>query len=499
MESKFTTDVFISYAHIDDATFIKGDDGWVTSFHTALQTRLGQVLGEQVNIWRDNEQLQGNDMFADKIINQFEHTAIMVSVITPRYVKSEWCNREVDEFIRIANTNHSIRIKDKLRIFKVLKTPVPLELQPAAIRDTLGYEFYTKNHVTKLETELSLESETRNQYKAVLERLAWDIKGVLEQLRKLEAERIRLENRTPEEIAAEKAEAEQKKEEARLAEEARKAEEERLANKVRLAEEKKRIKKEEEERKKEEERIKIQKENDRIRKEEVARKKEEERLKALKIDLDSKPENAVYSAVKYSIGVLLFIAGLFYLFGRDSKPAPEPKPEPLVRTIPAWTILIKAADKNRINNATTLIENIHNNLKPNTVNYEDNEALKNRISRPRMVLNSSDFPNYTSVRSTTVNNIGISYSKPVSCTILKKGNIYYFERTKSILQKSGQFYYKDKTSYVYLGGTGIGSGPLQEYNTPSGEAGLLFQNEPNKLLLLIPKESSYTLLEFEKE
>lgn len=497
MESKFTTDVFISYAHIDDATFIKGDDGWVTSFHTALQTRLGQVLGEQVNIWRDNEQLQGNDMFADKIINQFEHTAIMISVITPRYVKSEWCNREVDEFIRIANTNHSIRIKDKLRIFKVLKTPVELELQPAAIRDTLGYEFYTKNHITKLETELSLESETRNQYKAVLERLAWDIKGVLEQLRKLEAERIRIANRTPEEIA----ESERLKEEKRLAEEARLAEElrlaeekrlseqKRLAEKVRIAEEKKR-KKEEEEKKKADEKKKALKETARLEKLE-----EQKRIDAVKINLASKPENSFYTAIKYGLIVILAIGGLVYLFDKDPKTEPQPdKP----KTISVWSLMIQPDDKKRIDNVSQLVDWVHDNMRTNAINFNQNEDFRSGLKSPRLSINRADFSNYTTVRMIVVGTEGINYYLPSKCKIENRGNNYYFETSSDLNIRSGFFYFNNKETFIYLGGITPANNIPKNYSSPNNEAGILFQISQDKLLMLIPKDNYYTLLEFSK-
>ena len=143
----FTVDVFISYAHIDDETFIPGEKGWITTFHNALEKRLAQQLGERVQIWRDIERLEGNDMFAEKIVSQFSKTAIMISVITPRYIKSEWCIKEVNEFVRVAESNIGVRVNDKLRIFKVIKTPVEINLHPKELQGTLGYNFYTKHHI----------------------------------------------------------------------------------------------------------------------------------------------------------------------------------------------------------------------------------------------------------------------------------------------------------------------------------------------------------------
>ena len=46
----------------------------------------------RLSIWRANK-LQGNDMFADEILEQFDKTAVLVSVLSPRYMKSEWCTQ----------------------------------------------------------------------------------------------------------------------------------------------------------------------------------------------------------------------------------------------------------------------------------------------------------------------------------------------------------------------------------------------------------------------
>ena len=92
---QFPTDIFISYAHIDDESLIQNQKGWISEFHRALDIRLAQLLGRRPVIWRDDS-LQGNDVFDKQIVDQFSKVAIMISIITPRYVKSDWCIKEVD-------------------------------------------------------------------------------------------------------------------------------------------------------------------------------------------------------------------------------------------------------------------------------------------------------------------------------------------------------------------------------------------------------------------
>jgi hypothetical protein len=84
----FEDDIFISYAHIDNKPLTEGQKGWISHFHEALDIRLAQLLGAETKIWRDPE-LRGNDFLADKLIGHLPKIAILVSVISPRYINSE--------------------------------------------------------------------------------------------------------------------------------------------------------------------------------------------------------------------------------------------------------------------------------------------------------------------------------------------------------------------------------------------------------------------------
>jgi hypothetical protein len=66
-------------------------------------------------------------------------------VLSPRYVKSEWCRKELQEFIRAAERSGGVFINSKSRIFKVVKFPVPRDQHPAEIEGLLGYEFFRED------------------------------------------------------------------------------------------------------------------------------------------------------------------------------------------------------------------------------------------------------------------------------------------------------------------------------------------------------------------
>jgi hypothetical protein len=138
-------DVFISYAHIDDQPMMEGQRGWISQFHRSLEVRMAQLLGQELKIWRDPK-LQGSDLFDEALVRQFSDSKVLVSVLTPRYLRSEWCRRELEEFVRVATTSGGITADNKSRIFKVVKTPVAPQEIPPTLADLLsrllGFEFY---------------------------------------------------------------------------------------------------------------------------------------------------------------------------------------------------------------------------------------------------------------------------------------------------------------------------------------------------------------------
>jgi len=179
----FENDIFISYAHIDNQPLVKDTDGWVSQFHHALEVRVDQLRGIKSKVWRDLK-LQGNDFFDDTIIDQLPNVAVLVSVMTPRYVHSEWCTKELDEFCHASAKTGGLRFGDKTRIFKVLKTPVPINEHPDNIRNVLGYEFYVIDPNSGRARELNevFGGEAEREFWVKLDDLAQDLCQLLDQL-----------------------------------------------------------------------------------------------------------------------------------------------------------------------------------------------------------------------------------------------------------------------------------------------------------------------------
>ena len=175
----FENDVFISYAHLDDEPLVDGEPGWITELHAVLEKRLAMLLGERPRIWRDPE-LRGNQVFDDAIAHGFAGAALFLPVVTPRYVRSDYCQKELSEFCRKALEEGGLGVEDRSRILKVMKTPVEVDEQPPPMNRVLGYDFYRIEPERHRLRELRLRSvDDRERFLGVLEDLAQEIKEAL--------------------------------------------------------------------------------------------------------------------------------------------------------------------------------------------------------------------------------------------------------------------------------------------------------------------------------
>ena len=183
---KFARQIFISYAHLDNQPLTADQAGWVSLFHATLQTLLSQRLGAQVDIWRDDK-LRGNDVFSDEILDQLAGTALFVSILTPRYLKSEWCTKEIRSFCQQAEAERSLVVDNKARIIKVLKLPIDAEQAlPPAVGQLLGYEFYEFDEAdhTPRELDPAYGEKPRQAFLRKANKLAWDLAAQITELQR---------------------------------------------------------------------------------------------------------------------------------------------------------------------------------------------------------------------------------------------------------------------------------------------------------------------------
>jgi hypothetical protein len=176
---KFAEHIFISYAHIDNKPLSPEQQGWITRFHQTLESLLTMRLGRDAAIWRDDK-LAGNDVFAEEIVKKFKDVALLISILTPRYINSEWCTREAVEFCQQAENSGGLVVDNKSRVLKVVKTPLnSLETLPSIFSNVVGYDFYTREEGKPLELDPEYGEKFKQDYNRKVALLAFDAAALI--------------------------------------------------------------------------------------------------------------------------------------------------------------------------------------------------------------------------------------------------------------------------------------------------------------------------------
>jgi hypothetical protein len=89
----YAADIFVSYSHSNDR------DGWVTEVKSKLASGLAD-LSEDVDVWFDADRLQTGDHFKQEIHEKLSNTRVLIAVLSPAYLKSQFCmEEEMDLFL----------------------------------------------------------------------------------------------------------------------------------------------------------------------------------------------------------------------------------------------------------------------------------------------------------------------------------------------------------------------------------------------------------------
>ena len=182
---RFEQHAFISYAHVDNLTTPDDERGWITRFQQQLTAYLSTEIADRARLWRD-DRLRGDQVFGDEIVAQFPKTALLIAVVSPRYLESDWCLREVREFCAAAERNGGLVVDRKTRVVRVLLKPIApeqLERLPAELRagESLGYPFFEEvegRRTLRLDPALGNGEAYRRNVMFLAEDLAETIRGL---------------------------------------------------------------------------------------------------------------------------------------------------------------------------------------------------------------------------------------------------------------------------------------------------------------------------------
>jgi hypothetical protein len=175
-------DIFVSYAQVDDDPDEEGDDGWVTALIKKLKKRLAQLLGraDDFSLWHDRN-LAHNVNITPEIMRTIDGTAALLVVLSPAYLRSEWCGRERERFLAKVQERRG----DNGRIFLVERDQVEHSKRPAEFGDLLGYRFWVEDHVGRPRIlKRTLSGRYEDEYDAQLDDLARALSKKLKDLKR---------------------------------------------------------------------------------------------------------------------------------------------------------------------------------------------------------------------------------------------------------------------------------------------------------------------------
>jgi serine/threonine protein kinase len=190
-----TSDVLLNYAAIDDQPLLDGRPGWVSQLHRNLEVRVEQLSGEKVKIARLPESAVST-VIEGEALEHVPQAKAMISVVSPPFIKSELCRREVEQFWRSANESGGLWVDDKARLLKVVKTAISAHEMPPPLADIfsplIGFEFFELDPETGRVREFdeTFGPALKQRFFERVYDLAYDVCQVLKAVQQIRSQKI---------------------------------------------------------------------------------------------------------------------------------------------------------------------------------------------------------------------------------------------------------------------------------------------------------------------
>ena len=187
------SEIFISYAPVDDEVLSTEARGWISNFHRNLEIRIEQLSGERVRIWRapggkavSSSRTARIDLPPSDAQAKGDDPKALVTVLSPPFAKTPSCCEQAIQFRDRAEQSGTFRLSRGSRLLKVVKRPienVPPGLE-RALTGLLDYDFFDIDPATGRVREYSdtASRELVHRYHDRVYDLAEEISGVLGEL-----------------------------------------------------------------------------------------------------------------------------------------------------------------------------------------------------------------------------------------------------------------------------------------------------------------------------
>jgi TIR domain len=129
--------VFISYAHADNLPMDEKAPGWVSDFVDKLQRAMArQSGGGAIEFWMDHR-LEPQRRVDEELCRRIRESAVILAVMSPRYLESVWCQREMATFVQEVGGGVSAD-----RVFMVELLPTERSRWHPEVQDLTAVKFW---------------------------------------------------------------------------------------------------------------------------------------------------------------------------------------------------------------------------------------------------------------------------------------------------------------------------------------------------------------------
>ena len=94
--------VFLSYSRKDNQP--EANDGWVTSFHDRLLAQHQRYSGRGLRVFFDKASIDHGADWQRGISQGLRNSVLFIAFLSENYLRSEWCRREWEEYLRLEHT-----------------------------------------------------------------------------------------------------------------------------------------------------------------------------------------------------------------------------------------------------------------------------------------------------------------------------------------------------------------------------------------------------------
>jgi uncharacterized protein len=127
--SSYDASIFLSYVHADDQT----SGGRIVAFARDLVDTYSFLFGHELELFIDRDDILWGENWARRLTTEVEATSFLLSVVTPRYLKSEACRSEVLTFAAAAKKANYPKLLIPLQWVDVSHTDIVPAADPVRV------------------------------------------------------------------------------------------------------------------------------------------------------------------------------------------------------------------------------------------------------------------------------------------------------------------------------------------------------------------------------